>query len=517
DVDGQVMTVLGIAHDITELKQAERERQHHTEFLANMDRINRAIQKANDLEQMMRDVLGEVLAVFDCDRVSLVYPCDPDAASWTVPMERFKPEYPGVLSQGVAMPMTPEVAAMHRASLESKQPLAIGVGTDFPYPSSFQAYGDKSGIGMALFPKTGKPWGLAISQCSRERQWTPTELRLFEEIARRLADALSTLLVFRDLQDAQAVVENSSAVLLRIKALEGWVVDYVSENVQKLIGYTSEELTSGRIRPDTLIYQDDLEKVVRRMAEHKEANADNFILEYRMVTKDGRVFWVEDRTTAVKDATGKVAHYESVIVDQTERRQALEQLRESLVGTIRAISLVVEKRDPYTAGHQNKVAKLSAAIGTELGLNEDHIEGLGFGGMIHDIGKIYVPAEILSRPGRLNDIEYAMIKSHPQVGYEIVKDIAFPWPVAKMILQHHERMDGSGYPNGLKANEMILEAKIIAVADVVEAMLSHRPYRPSKGVEQALQEIETNRGSKYDPDVVDACLRLFRERGFVLE
>lgn len=201
---------------------------------------------------------------------------------------------------------------------------------------------------------------------------------------------------------------------------------------------------------------------------------------------------------------------------QQESLEGAERLKESLVGTIRAIALTVEKRDPYTAGHQNRVAALAAAIGAELGLDAERIEGLKLGGMIHDIGKIYIPAEILNRPGRLTEPEFEMIKSHPAVGYDIIKDVVFPWPVADMVLQHHERLDGTGYPKGLKGDAIILEARILAVADVVEAITSHRPYRPAVGLDEAFSEIEEKRGSRYDPDVVDACLRLFREKGYAL-
>jgi PAS domain S-box-containing protein/putative nucleotidyltransferase with HDIG domain len=199
---------------------------------------------------------------------------------------------------------------------------------------------------------------------------------------------------------------------------------------------------------------------------------------------------------------------------QQENLQSAVRLKEALTSAIRAIALTVEKRDPYTAGHQNRVADLAAAMAGELGFDVDRIEGLRLGGMIHDIGKIYIPAEILNRPGRLSEHEFEMIKSHPEVGYDIIKDVVFPWPVADIVLQHHERLDGSGYPGGLKGDEIILEARILAVADVVEAITAHRPYRAALGIEVALDEITKHRGVFYDPAVVDVCLALFREKGF---
>lgn len=197
-----------------------------------------------------------------------------------------------------------------------------------------------------------------------------------------------------------------------------------------------------------------------------------------------------------------------------ERDRAQAELARILLKTVGAIALTVEKRDPYTAGHMQRVAELAMAIGRGMNLEEGAITGLQMGALIHDIGKIYIPAEILNRPGRLTPVEFDLIKTHPQVGYDIVKDIDFPWPVAEMIVQHHERMDGSGYPNGLRGKAIGIEARILAVADVVEAMASHRPYRAALHLQVALDEIEQHRGPRYDPDVVDVCLRLFREQGY---
>lgn len=196
-----------------------------------------------------------------------------------------------------------------------------------------------------------------------------------------------------------------------------------------------------------------------------------------------------------------------------ERRRSAEQLKRIQRQTVRAVSLTLELRDPYTAGHQRRVALLASAIGEEMGLLGHVVEGLYTGALIHDIGKIAVPSDILSRPGKLSDAAFSIIKEHPETGREIVQGIEFPWPVATMILQHHERFNGSGYPGGLKGDETILEARILAVADVVEAISSHRPYRAALGMATALDEIETNADSLYDPVVVTACLDVVRLNG----
>lgn len=214
-----------------------------------------------------------------------------------------------------------------------------------------------------------------------------------------------------------------------------------------------------------------------------------------------------------------IAHLRTLAKQQAVEKEHLiqaKQLNKALEQTVQAMARTVEKRDPYTAGHQARVAELAAAIGQELKVSEQVLEGLRMSAMIHDLGKIYVPAEILNRPGRLSKAEWLIISAHPQVGHDIVKDVDLPWPVAKVILQHHERMDGSGYPQGLKGDEILLEARIIAVADVLEAMSTHRPYRPAVGLDAALIELEKNSGKFYDPNVVIACINLFRNKGFTL-
>ena len=196
------------------------------------------------------------------------------------------------------------------------------------------------------------------------------------------------------------------------------------------------------------------------------------------------------------------------------QEQSAQRLLNSLKGTIEAMAAIVEMRDPYTAGHQHRVAELARAIAEELKLPEEDIRGIYLAAEIHDLGKIGIPAEILSKPSRLTALEYQIVQTHAQAGYDILKRIDFPWPIAQIVRQHHERPDGSGYPNGLKAADILTGAKILAVADTVEAMSSHRPYRPGPGIEAALEEIERNRGVLYCPNAVDACGKLFRERGY---
>ncbi len=200
-----------------------------------------------------------------------------------------------------------------------------------------------------------------------------------------------------------------------------------------------------------------------------------------------------------------------------ELKQSLEKQNKTMGGIIQAIALTVGTRDPYTGGHQRRVADLARAIAQEIGLSQEQMDGLHMAGLIHDLGKISVPAEILSKPTQLSTFEFSMIKGHADAGYNILKEIDFPWPIAEIVLQHHERSDGSGYPHGLRGKQILQEARVLAVADVVEAIASHRPYRAALGIENALAEISQKRDMLYDSEVVDACLRLFREKGFQLE
>ncbi len=222
----------------------------------------------------------------------------------------------------------------------------------------------------------------------------------------------------------------------------------------------------------------------------------------------------EEEIRLLEELASDLAYGIITLRTRVEHEHQAILLRESLEQSIQTIAATVEARDPYTAGHQHRVSELVTAIATELQLGKEQIQGIHLAAIIHDLGKIHIPAEILSRPGKLSDIEFMLIKTHPQEGYNILKDVKFPWPIADIVLQHHEKIDGSGYPQGLKGEQILLEAKIICVADVVEAMSSHRPYRASLGIEPALAEIKRARGSWYDPAVVDACVKLFEEKRF---
>jgi PAS domain S-box-containing protein len=299
---------------------------------------------------------------------------------------------------------------------------------------------------------------------------------------------------------------------------EGRYVD-INDAFIKMSGYRREEVlgvTSNAL--GLWANPQDRDRAVETIG--KEGYIKNFESKFRMKSGEVRtVLW----SAEVIELEGKKCII-SINRDITERRKAqekleqtLENLRRALGGTVQALAMASETRDPYTAGHQKRVSDLARAIAQEMGLPEDKVEGLRLAGVIHDLGKISVPAEILSKPTKLSDIEFSLIKTHSQIGYDVLKDVDFPWPIARMVLEHHERINGSGYPKGLIGDQILPETKLLMVADVVEAIASHRPYRPAYGIEVALEEIEKNKGILYDSDVVDACLKLFREKGFSLK
>ena len=296
---------------------------------------------------------------------------------------------------------------------------------------------------------------------------------------------------------------------------------FVNDSMSRIYGYSKEELIGLNYKQYT-----DLEsgrKCYQIYLNIYKTGKPGKVVDFDIIRKDGTRRHVESSVSLIRDNAGTPVAFRGIVRDVTERKQAEEalaqsfaRLRDALSATVQATAMIVETRDPYTAGHQRRVADLGRAIAVEMKLTDEQIEGVHMAGMVHDLGKISVPSEILSKPTRLTDLESRLIKTHSQSGYDILKDIEFPWPIARIVLEHHERMNGSGYPNGLKGDQSLPESRILSVADAVEAMASHRPYRPGLGIDAALAEIEANRGVLYDPLVVDACLKLFREKGYRL-
>jgi PAS domain S-box-containing protein len=301
--------------------------------------------------------------------------------------------------------------------------------------------------------------------------------------------------------------------------LRGDRVDFLNKRGAEILGCGPDDLTGRPIR-DVIVPADvtRIENQIQRMLSGAVKSVRD---EFGVRRRDG-VEIVIGAHAAVSDLQGDrvILGMMQDITEVARSRETIneyaERLERTVVGTLDMIGRVIELRDPYTAGHESRVGELAAAIGAEMGLDEARQRGLRIAGAVHDVGKISVPSEILTRPGKLSQTEYQLVMQHAQSGFDILKAVDFPWPVAEVARQHHERLDGSGYPNGLKGDQIILEARIVAVADVVESMAAHRPYRPGLGIERALAEIEAHAGTHYDSDAVAACLRLFRVQGYHL-
>ncbi|MBN1365894.1 MAG: PAS domain S-box protein [Syntrophaceae bacterium] len=296
---------------------------------------------------------------------------------------------------------------------------------------------------------------------------------------------------------------------------------FFNNSLCRITGYSKEELSGVNYKK----FSDERtsDKVFQAFNKIYKTGVPNEGFDWPIMRKDGMKRYIEASVSLRKDSSDKIIGFRGILRDSTERKQAemeLQQILESLknaVGTtIQVLVAALETRDPYTADHQFRAAHLAGAIAVELGLPGDKVEGIRMAGRIHDIGKLSVPAEILNKAAKLTDVEFSMIKQHAHSGYEMLKNVESPWPLAQIVYQHHERINGTGYPLNLKEDEILLESRILAVADVVEAMASHRPYRPALGIKMALEEVEKNKRILYDEVVADACLKLFREKNYQL-
>ena len=362
---------------------------------------------------------------------------------------------------------------------------------------------------------------LGFASVLAEKTWSEEIIALLRMVGEVIANALAHRRIDEALQESEEkyrnLVERASD---GITIMQDMILKYANVRLAEMWGGTVEEIVGTPFT--NYIHADELPKIHDRYQQRVAGEDAGQVYETVLRRKDGGKVYVELSAGNIP-YQGEPADL-VIIRDITDRKQAekelqqsLDGLRRALGGTVNALASAVEVRDPYTAGHQRRVADLARVIATEMGLSKDQIDGIHMAGMIHDIGKICIPGEILSKPGQLSEHEWGIIKDHSQVGYDILKEIDFPWPVAQMVLQHHERMNGSGYPQGLSDGEILLEARILAVADVVEAMSSHRPYRPARGTNEALEEISQNRGVLYDPQAVAACLNVFARNGFTGE
>ena len=381
---------------------------------------------------------------------------------------------------------------------------------------------------LAEIRTAGKAHGLMrICTAGGEKRWWEYDNTLRTKgvavpVVRGLAqDVTERLQAERDLADSEVrfrgLVEQSIAGIYVIQ--DGKLV-YVNPRFAEIFGYGSAEEVIGRDAL-SLVAEKDRETNAENMRQRIEGEVANVSYQFTGLRKDGSSIEIGVHgARATQDGRPAIIGLMQDISEKTrldkEIQRYVEELKTAFMSSVEVATVISEMRDPYTAGHERRVAQIAVAIGAELGFNAHRQEGLQVAGHLHDIGKITIPAEILSKPSKLSAIEFRLIQGHPQASHDVLKGVTFPWPVAEIALQHHERMDGSGYPQGLKGEAILLEARIMAVADVVEAMSSHRPYRPGLGIDKALAEIERGRGTVYDPVVADACPKLFREQGYAI-
>lgn len=359
-------------------------------------------------------------------------------------------------------------------------------------------------FGTPINDKDGKPWASLVTFMDiTERKKAEAELYRLMAQNQRILD---------NLQDSYFQADLSGNFVL------------VNPQAVGMFGYSSASELIGL--PTVKLYADPEDRTRALDALKREGALIDFVI--KGLRKDGTTFWVSMNVQFVKDKQDRILGTEGLVRDISERITMIDEIelqRDSLLASntklayllnqsVKSISRIGELRDAYTAGHQRRVQDLSCAIARQLGLSDNTIINLSYGALIHDIGKIYIPSEILNKPGKISNLEFQIIQTHVEHGYNVIKEIDFPAEIPDMVYQHHERLDGSGYPQGLYGEEIIIESRILAVSDVVEAMTSHRPYRPALGIDAALNEISTHKGHRYDSRVVDACIQLFKEKGF---
>ncbi len=570
-----LFVVLRLIRDITERKRAEQAVRRQRDELAARAGILSATLRTMDLDELLDIILNEVLAFLQVEfgSIHLVQGNEVVLRCWRGLSDAFRAH---VLSFSADDPpdWMRELRVIHEWLSQQ------GLTPDFAKRDGIQAWAGIPLCLPARKGEAGEWLGTILAGSRRYEALSEDEVRALEAMADQVALAIDHARTYRQAQERLARLQTlrdiDRAIIQQLDLRE--VLHVVLERVPKELGADAAAISlldEGQLRPKifAMRLQDGtfVEEEVFTLAEnllHWFVERQKPVIIYDL-TQDPRVqmhrgrirndrlisylgvpLIVHDRTIGIfhimaakpkvfadEDVgffctmAGQVAIaienarlYEAVKQELTERKRAEEELqrtlaklREALGGIIQTVALTVETRDPYTAGHQRRVADLARAIANEIGLPEEQIDGIRMAGLIHDLGKIGVPAGILSWPGQLNDLQFGLIKMHSQIGYDILKTVEFPWPVAQIVLQHHERLDGSGYPQGLSGDEIMPEARILAVADVVEAMASRRPYRPPRGLDKALEEISQHRGVLYDAEAVDACLKLFIEKGFEFE
>jgi PAS domain S-box-containing protein len=520
--------ILILSTDITARKRAEESLRRTALALRTLISCSHAVVRATDWDELLREVCRVIVEVAGY-RLAWIGLAQEDEETTVLPVAQADCEEGCVDQPNITWADSGRGPAA--TAIRTRKPVVCNDLLTDPQFARWREDAFRRGYASCIalpLIASGEVLGALNIYASGPRAFDAEEAGLLQELADDLAYAMAALRTrargdqlrgeLRDSEQRyQLHFEHVSDVIytldrqLRVQA--------ISPSVHTLLGYAPEELTGRPFKELGLVSPESLEAALSDMGQVLHGGSLSPSV-YEFTARNGTRRFVELSGAPVFDGE-EVAGVVAVARDVTDRmgteralEHTLSDLRQVLGGMIKILGLIVEQRDPYTAGHQRRVADLARAIATEMGLSLARTGGIRVAASIHDLGKISVPADLLSRPGRLTESELMLVQAHSQVGYELLRQVEFPWPVADIVLQHHERLDGSGYPNHLRGDQMLLEARILALADVVDAMASHRPYRPALPIEEVLGEISRERGTLYEPEAVDACLRLFREKGF---
>jgi len=506
-LNGTISAAFAIYRDITERKKAEQALNHRIEFNKLVSSISSRYVMTHDFDEATDFALREIGQFTETDRV-VIFLLRENEPVFDITNEWCKK---GVSSRKSDPQGTPvDKLPWWMKQIRKKKYVLVRDVTQLPKEAVTEKeildrYNIKSLLAIPLVAMGDFAGFIAFHNVMRTGVWDNGDMSLLKVFAEIVGNALERKRREDFLRESEekyrSVVEKASDGIAILQAAR---IKFVNSRLAKMWGGDIAELLD---RPITdFLHPDEIPNVLGRYNKRMAGEEIPAIYETIMVRKDGSNLNVELNACISQYKRQKA---DQVFVrDISERKQA-QSWRKMLEGSIEAIAMTLEMRDPYTAGHQQRVSRLACAIAVEMGLPQQQIDGLRIAGLIHDLGKVTIPAEILCKPSKLTETEFSIIKNHPQVAHDILKKIDFPWPVADIVLQHHESLDGSGYPQGLKEKDILLEARILTVADVVEAMASHRPYRPALGIDRALDEIKFGKGTRFDAAVVDACLAIF--------
>lgn len=519
DRDGRVALCQGIVEDITKRKRAEQALARNEARLESLLKI--AEYQAATVQEFLDFALDEAVALTE-SRIGYIYFYDEKARRFT--LNAWSREVTGQCTiKNPKIVYDLEETGVWGEAVRQRRPMVLN---DFTAPHPLRRGCPEGHAPLERFmtiPVFSGPDIVAVvgvaNKGSAYEDSDIRQLRLLMASVWKHVERRSSEEALRESEERYRSIYENAVEGMYQSTPEGRLLSSNPAHA-RMLGYSSpEELVSDMTDIGTQVYANPEDRVRFRKLLDKDGFVRQF--EFPALKRDGERIWVSNSARTVRDTAGNLLYYEGTIEDITRIKKSEEdlkasadKLRKSLAGTIEVISMMVETRDPCTAGHQRRVSKLACSIARQMGLPKDVTDAIRMAANIHDIGKMSVPAEMLAKPTRLSDVEMEFMKMHPRTGYDLLKVVDLPVPVAEIVLQHHERCDGSGYPQGLKEEEILLEAQIIAVADVVEAMVSHRPYRPALGIRAALGEIERNRGILYYPDVADTCRTLFKENGF---